>query len=150
MFTTRSQARAMLLTPDDGADPTTAAYAPPPAGTASVPPWVRVPAPTHGREANSAVRIPGTVARLAIPDPAIGGEMGQTGVLGWSEGYGRLSVATPFTGQVLTGQTADVRQTGPVGLSTRSTNLAAQVRSLWGDATPDEQVVAADYLTALG
>lgn len=81
--------------------------------------------------------------QLLPPSPSTGGEPGQLGRLGWSDGFLAFRRRTSFTGRVITRPSMGVNPAvGEVGLSTRSQRLKNRVAALSTDYTPSSQSVA--------
>ena len=79
---------------------------------------------------------------LMPPDPAVGGEMGQFSVLGWSDGFGAFRRLSSFTGRVITLRSMGANPAvGPVGRSNRQARLRARIKALTTDYTPSSQAV---------
>lgn len=81
------------------------------------------------------------------PDPAVGGQGGSMGVLGWSTGRrnGR-AFRQRFGGQTLVVPAMGVHPIqGPVGFSTRTDRLTYKVDALTGDDIPTDESVGSQY-----
>lgn len=86
---------------------------------------------------------------LTLPDPAVGGERGPFGVLGWSTGFGMYRRTTPFTGRNLRVSPPLLKAEGHVGFSTRSQRLRNGVEALQTDYTPSSQEAAREIVENL-
>lgn len=82
-----------------------------------------------------------------LPNPAIGGETGPLGVLGFTDGFLALRRKAAFTGRVIVRRSLGVHPaSGPVGYTTRSQRLRNAVEALYSDYTPGSQEAAREII----
>lgn len=106
---------------------------------------------THKAYATDPAGVAVIPSELLPPDPSVGGEMGQFGQLGWSEGFGKFKRLASFTGRTLTRPSMGANPaTGPVGRSDRVSRLRARIEALYTDYTPSSQAVAREVLDGDG